>query len=68
MLEMPQIDKEQCQGCGVCAAACYCGAIVIVGGKATVIETLSCGWCTVCEALCPNGALSCPYEIVLEER
>ena len=66
MLDMPQIDHEKCQGCGTCVSVCHCGAIVIVGGKATIIATQTCGWCTVCEALCPHGALTCPYEIVLE--
>jgi len=66
MIDMPLIDEEKCNGCGVCVDACYCGAIVMVGGKAKVIESLQCGWCTVCEALCPTGALRCPYEIVVE--
>lgn len=66
MVEMPQIDIEKCNGCGVCVIACYCGAIIIENGKARVIESLRCGWCTVCEAVCPVGALTCPYEIVIE--
>ena len=66
-MEMPQVDLEKCTGCGTCAAACYCGAVVIVDGKAHIIEMMMCGWCTVCEAICPSGALSCPYEIILEE-
>ena len=66
MLEMPLVIVERCTGCGTCAAACHCGAIVIVEGKATVIETLKCGWCSVCEAVCPSGALICEFEIVIE--
>ncbi len=66
MLEMPVVDVEKCTGCGTCVAACHCNAIVIVEGKATIIETKLCGWCTVCEAVCPEGALHCAYEIVIE--
>ncbi len=66
MLEMPVVDVEKCDGCGLCVEACHCNAIIIVEGKAVIIETRLCGWCTVCEAVCPLGALSCPYEIVIE--
>ena len=66
MLEMPRVDLEKCTGCGACVAACHCEAIILVEGKAVVIETLKCGWCTVCEAVCPVGALFCAYEIIIE--
>lgn len=66
MLEMPVIDVEKCDGCGICVEVCHCNAIILVKGKATVIETELCGWCTVCEAVCPMGALTCPYEIIIE--
>ena len=66
MLEMPKVNLEKCTGCGACVEACHCGAIIIVEGKATVIETLKCGWCSVCEAVCPQGALYCEFEIIIE--
>ena len=66
MLEMPRVNLEKCTGCGICEAACHCGAIIIVEGKATLIETLKCGWWCVCEAVCPQGALYCEFEIVIE--
>ena len=37
-------------------------------GEITVIETEECGWCLLCELVCPTGAISWPYEIVIEER
>ena len=67
MAEMPVIDLEKCDGCGLCISVCYCKALVMVGNVVTVIETAECGWCTQCEAICPTGALSCPFEIVSEE-
>ena len=67
MIEMPVIDREKCNGCGLCVSVCYCQALVLVDDVITVIETKACGWCTQCEAVCPTGAISCPFEIVVEE-
>jgi ferredoxin len=41
---------------------------VLINNCITVIETEECGWCTQCEAVCPNGAITCPFEIVIEEH
>ncbi|MFC2001464.1 4Fe-4S binding protein [Chloroflexota bacterium] len=67
MAEMPFIDQEKCDGCGLCISVCRCGALVLVNNVVTVIETEGCHWCTLCEAVCPLGAISCPFEIVIEE-
>jgi len=40
---------------------------MLVGGVITIVETAGCGWCTQCEVICPTGAISCPFEIVIEE-
>lgn len=32
------IDKEKCNGCGACAAACHEGAIAMVDGKAQLMR------------------------------
>ena len=42
-------------------------ALVLVESEIIVIETEECGWCTLCELVCPTGAISCRYEIVVEE-
>ena len=68
MAEMPVVDPGKCKGCGLCISVCQCGALVLVGHTVTVIETEACGWCTECELVCPNGAISCPFEIVIEYR
>ena len=67
MIEMPSIDQEKCNLCGLCASVCGCEAIVLTGNSITIIETEDCHWCTVCEAVCPTGALTCAFEIVIEE-
>ena len=68
MVEMPVIDREKCDGCGLCVSVCQCNAVVLVDDVITIIETEECGWCTLCEAVCPTGAISCAFEIVIEER
>jgi len=64
--EMPIIDQEKCNGCGLCIDVCACGGLVLTGTVVTVIETVECDWCTQCEAVCPTGAITCAFEIVLE--
>ncbi len=68
MAEMPAIEREKCNGCGLCISVCHCSALVLVDDVITLIETEECSWCTHCEAVCPTGAISCPFEIVVEER
>jgi MinD superfamily P-loop ATPase len=68
MIEMPVLDVEKCNGCGLCVSVCLCGALVMVGGVVTIVATQECSWCTLCEAVCRTGALTCPFEIVVEER
>ena len=68
MIEMPVIAPEKCNGCGLCVGVCYCSALVMVDNIVIVIETDECGWCTQCEAVCPTGAISCAFEIVIEEH
>jgi len=64
---MPSIDAKQCDGCGLCIGVCHCNALVIVNNIITIIETVECDWCTDCEAVCLTGAISCPFEIILQE-
>lgn len=67
MAEMPVIDREKCNSCGLCISVCSCHALVLVDDVVTVSETEECGWCTHCEIVCPTGAIACPFEIVIEE-
>jgi MinD superfamily P-loop ATPase len=65
--EMPLVDSQKCNGCGLCLTVCRCGALAIVNNRVTIVETEDCHWCTECEAICPFGAIVCPFEIVIEQ-
>ena len=67
MTEMPEIDQEKCNRCGLCISVCSCNAIVLVASVIKIIETDECHWCTLCEAVCPTEAITCPFEIIIEQ-
>lgn len=53
-----QIDKEKCNGCGICAEACHEGAIGMVEGKAELLRDDYCDGLGDCLPVCPTGAIS----------
>lgn len=57
-----KIDKELCNGCGLCIPECKEGAMQIIDGKATLISDLFCDGLGACLGHCPQGA------ITIEER
>jgi ferredoxin len=67
MTEMPIIDPGKCDGCGLCVSVCHCHALGIVNKIIAIREVVECDWCTDCEAVCPTGAISCPFEIIIQE-
>lgn len=56
------IDKEKCNGCGVCIPNCPEGALQIIDGKARLVSDLFCDGLGACIGHCPEGA------ITIEER
>ena len=53
-----KIDKEKCNGCGACAAACHEGAIEMVDGKAVLTREDYCDGLGDCLPACPVDAIS----------
>lgn len=53
-----KIDKEKCNGCGICAKACHEGAIAMVDGKAQLMREDYCDGLGDCLPGCPTGAIT----------
>ena len=49
------VDKEKCDGCGVCVERCFVGEMRLVNGVATVSE--GCRGCGRCVEVCPRQAV-----------
>lgn len=52
------IDRDKCNGCGLCAKACHEGAIGMVKGKATLLREDYCDGLGDCLPACPVNAIS----------
>ncbi|MBR3972782.1 MAG: 4Fe-4S binding protein [Oscillospiraceae bacterium] len=52
------INKERCNGCGLCASACHEGTIGIVDGKAQLLREDYCDGLGDCLPACPMNAIS----------
>ena len=53
-----EIDREKCNGCGACAAACHEGAIAMEDGKARLMRDDYCDGLGDCLPACPTGAIT----------
>ena len=53
-----EIDREKCNGCGLCASACHESAIGMVNGKAQLLRDDYCDGLGDCLPACPTGAIS----------
>ncbi len=53
-----KIDKEKCNGCGLCVSACHESAIGLVGGKAQLLRDDYCDGLGDCLPACPTGAIT----------
>lgn len=52
------IDRDKCNGCGLCVDACHEGAIAMVDGKAELTRDDYCDGLGNCLPACPTGAIT----------
>lgn len=52
----PELAKDACIGCGICAKSCSDGAIVMGDDKLPRFTAEKCTWCGDCVKVCPTGA------------
>ena len=52
-----KINKELCNGCGICIQSCHEGAIRMVNGKAELVSDKYCDGLGDCLPACPTGAI-----------
>lgn len=57
----PEINTDECIGCGICVDACPQEVLDIVDGVCAAVNEDSCVGCGACVEECPMGA------IVIEE-
>lgn len=60
--EIIKIDRDLCNGCGVCIPNCHEGALQMIDDKAVLVSELMCDGLGACIGHCPQGAIE------IEER
>ncbi len=53
-----KIDREKCNGCGLCVSACHEGAIGLIDGKAELLRDDYCDGLGNCLPACPMEAIT----------
>lgn len=60
---LPEIDRNRCNGCGICEALCPTHAVAVRDGYAVIVDADACNFCPLCETYCPQGAIGRPFTI-----
>jgi MinD superfamily P-loop ATPase len=63
---IPILERARCTACGDCIPVCAPRVLALVDGRLEFVKPDSCDYCGECEAICAEGAISCPFDIMLE--
>lgn len=61
-MSQPEIDTDECSGCGICIDSCPNEVLDIVGSTASVVNEDACIECGECVEECPMGAIDIEEE------
>jgi len=60
IINTPVIDKQRCNGCGICTQMGHCEAFSLKDkkkDKKAVVDLSKCVSCIYCQAICPRKAI-----------
>lgn len=57
-MPQPDIDANECSGCGICVDICPTGVLDISGSVASMVDEGGCNGCGECMEECPLGAIA----------
>ena len=52
------IDSDKCIGCGICVEVCPHGVLLLIEGKASILDKDSCMECSGCSTNCITNAVN----------
>jgi len=68
LIDMPHLNQAKCNACGLCVSVCARLGLVLNEKNIRFLESVECDWCQQCELVCPTGAVTFPFEVVIEDR
>ena len=61
---LPEINLSLCNLCGICVERCPTNAAEMGVEGPFIARPADCTYCARCDAMCPQGAITCTFEIV----